>query len=648
MIGAPNGTIAINSNGTYITDPTHPLFVTTSGININSNGSAIINAAYNNEDGHYDSSLRLEPAGATLSSYNYARLYNNESESKITVWGSGVIGLEANNNIDIKTLEGDDILIEAGSDAGTATIRACAEDNDGNIVYTSLSLDGYDGATLSSKEKIEIDAQGGSNHAILKSTSDNGQGGTYTVGLDVYQGGATLSSNAGPIDISSVQAPIRINTSGPEITIKNTGDANNYSQVTQNVTNIQSLLVTKDNSNNTTSTLFAINQSGLSSTTQYYTAPGSAYPERYEVKISNNPVQIENYVKNMTTNETRTVRLHQFTGLTIDNADIRILNYNRVYDPANNYDFLLRDRNSGYIDGLHTSEVLDIISPITSAGDLIVGGTSGLPEVLPMGSRGQVLTVGTSGLEWATGGEVLPITSAGDLIVGDENGDPSTLSIGTSGQVLTVNSSGAPEWLNPTGGAVQSVSSTDSISLSLDQNGNLTADINVDNTSGNVSFTVGSDGLYGEVEFPVSDINSGSAGISVSGDANNEYTVGLVISDKADNILEEINDGNNDGLYVPPSSLDGIITTSGDLIIGNSSGEPEALSIGSSGQVLMVNTSGMPSWGNAGGTDWYCGSFSTANRPANPTEGQYGYDTTIDCVIYYIDGYWKNSAGAIV
>lgn len=51
---------------------------------------------------------------------------------------------------------------------------------------------------------------------------------------------------------------------------------------------------------------------------------------------------------------------------------------------------------------------------------------------------------------------------------------------------------------------------------------------------------------------------------------------------------------------------------------------------------------------SGGGTEWYCGSFTTANRPSNPTEGQYGYDTTIDCVIYYIGGEWKNSAGATV
>lgn len=44
----------------------------------------------------------------------------------------------------------------------------------------------------------------------------------------------------------------------------------------------------------------------------------------------------------------------------------------------------------------------------------------------------------------------------------------------------------------------------------------------------------------------------------------------------------------------------------------------------------------------------YLGTFTTANRPASPAEGQYGYDTSIDCVIWYVGGQWKDSAGAIV
>lgn len=41
-------------------------------------------------------------------------------------------------------------------------------------------------------------------------------------------------------------------------------------------------------------------------------------------------------------------------------------------------------------------------NPMTTAGDIIVGGASGTPTRLATGTEGQVLKVGASGLEWAT------------------------------------------------------------------------------------------------------------------------------------------------------------------------------------------------------------------------------------------------------
>ena len=97
-------------------------------------------------------------------------------------------------------------------------------------------------------------------------------------------------------------------------------------------------------------------------------------------------------------------------------------------------------------------------------------------------------------------------------------------------------------------------------------------------------------------------------------------------------------------------------TVSGSILVVEQVGDPgeEEPSVvvvppGTQGQVLTVGSTGIPEWVTPSvGTDWYCGSFTTANRPANPTEGQYGYDTTIDCVIWYIGNQWKNAAGAIV
>jgi len=67
----------------------------------------------------------------------------------------------------------------------------------------------------------------------------------------------------------------------------------------------------------------------------------------------------------------------------------------------------------------------------------------------------------------------------------------------------------------------------------------------------------------------------------------------LVLSDLADNTATVIEDGQHDGLYVPPSSLEGMITTAGDLIAGDASGEPDTLSKGTVGQVLTSTQNGI-------------------------------------------------------
>ena len=122
-----------------------------------------------------------------------------------------------------------------------------------------------------------------------------------------------------------------------------------------------------------------------------------------------------------------------------------------------------------------------------------------------------------------------------------------TLAPGLVGQVLTIGASGVPEWANGGGGGgiVQSIADTDSVDLSLEANGELTADVRISSATGNTAQIV-----------------------STSGE---------------------------EGLYVPASELDGVITAEGDLIIGGASGVPEALSVGSQGQVLSVGSSG-PEW----------------------------------------------------
>jgi|GEM_PF-4696838 len=90
-------------------------------------------------------------------------------------------------------------------------------------------------------------------------------------------------------------------------------------------------------------------------------------------------------------------------------------------------------------------------NPMTTLGDLIVGGASGALGRLGVGSNGQVLSVVSGAPAWAAAFSN-PMTTAGDLIVGGTSGAPGRLGIGTDGQVLKV-SGGAVAWGSDSTGA---------------------------------------------------------------------------------------------------------------------------------------------------------------------------------------------------
>jgi hypothetical protein len=83
-----------------------------------------------------------------------------------------------------------------------------------------------------------------------------------------------------------------------------------------------------------------------------------------------------------------------------------------------------------------------MINPMTTAADIIIGGTAGAPARLGIGDAGQVLKVVDGAPAWATdatgegGGMSNPMTTAGDLIVGGSAGAAGRLAKGTDGQVL--------------------------------------------------------------------------------------------------------------------------------------------------------------------------------------------------------------------
>ncbi|MCY1521355.1 hypothetical protein D9M68_561660 [compost metagenome] len=106
------------------------------------------------------------------------------------------------------------------------------------------------------------------------------------------------------------------------------------------------------------------------------------------------------------------------------------------------------------VSGLQSALDGKLANPMTTAGDLILGGAAGAPTRLPIASTdGYVLTRVAGAVAWAaaTGGMSNPMTGVGDLIIGGASGAPARLAPGTNGYVLTL-VSGSPAWQAASGG----------------------------------------------------------------------------------------------------------------------------------------------------------------------------------------------------
>lgn len=82
-------------------------------------------------------------------------------------------------------------------------------------------------------------------------------------------------------------------------------------------------------------------------------------------------------------------------------------------------------------------------NPMTTPGDVIVGGTAGVATRLPKGSDNNVLAIDpTTHLPvWAAGSDTFmtnPMTTLDDIVVGGASGSPTRLAKGSDGQVLTI------------------------------------------------------------------------------------------------------------------------------------------------------------------------------------------------------------------
>lgn len=89
-------------------------------------------------------------------------------------------------------------------------------------------------------------------------------------------------------------------------------------------------------------------------------------------------------------------------------------------------------------------------NPMTTAEDIIKGGSAGTPVRVGVGSNGQVLGIAAGAVGWITNpaGFSNPMTTSGDIITGSASGAPGRLGIGGTGDVLTV-VAGVPAWSPP-------------------------------------------------------------------------------------------------------------------------------------------------------------------------------------------------------
>ena len=80
-------------------------------------------------------------------------------------------------------------------------------------------------------------------------------------------------------------------------------------------------------------------------------------------------------------------------------------------------------------------------NPMTTAGDIIYGGTSGAPTRLAKGTTGQILMQSLNAPVWTTINYMAnPMSAQGDIIYGGSGGAPTRLAKGTTGNLLRAGS----------------------------------------------------------------------------------------------------------------------------------------------------------------------------------------------------------------
>lgn len=209
-------------------------------------------------------------------------------------------------------------------------------------------------------------------------------------------------------------------------------------------------------------------------------------------------------------------------------------------------------------------------------------------------------------------------SAKGDILYWSAANTPTRLAAGSNGQVLKINSSGIPAWASDsnTDTMVKLTSKTDNVEYPI--------------VLGPSSITSGT--AYEAFYNSNIKINPSTGTITATTFAG---TATKATQDGAGNVIVDT--------YIPK----GIGTAKGDIIYWSASGVPARLAIGSNGQVLKVNSSGLPVWSADSNSDTKVkltatttsstGNYPVVMGPTSITSGS-AYEANYNANIYITPG----------
>ena len=234
-------------------------------------------------------------------------------------------------------------------------------------------------------------------------------------------------------------------------------------------------------------------------------------------------------------------------------------------------------------------------SPITTSGTLALtySGTA-----LPILNGGTGQTTASAAFN-----ALSPLTTAGDTLYGGTSGAGTRLGIGTAGQVLTVNAGAtAPQWSTPTTGTVTAVSVTSANGFAGTSSGGATPALTL---STSITGVLKGNGTAISAATAGTDYSAGTSA-NTSGLVYSTTTTGALTTATGAQISTALgttaisgNAANVTGIVAAANGGTAQSTyTTGDILYASATNTLSKLPVGSTGQVLTV-ASGAPSWAAA-------------------------------------------------